>query len=141
MKKKIAALLLIVIGVPVLIAAALVYEQENAAPYTVIGTLTFAPWHAVTPGVTVVSVSPSLSPSPGPLTWQEPNGQNGYSNYTVDAFVIVNFKGNFAFTPGVIGFPTGFMAGDTVKLSGDISYDENSQLYSINVTSISHYAP
>jgi hypothetical protein len=43
MKKKIAARLLIVIGVSVLIAAALVYEQEHAAPYTVIGTLTFAP--------------------------------------------------------------------------------------------------
>jgi hypothetical protein len=119
-------------------------SQQQTNTYTVIGNLTYAPWSAINPGISVTSVSPSLSPYPSNLTWSIPNGQGASYNYTVDAFIFVSFTGNFTFppdSPAGIGFPTGFEENDMVKLSGEISFNPTSQDYFMNVTNISHYNP
>jgi hypothetical protein len=93
------------------------------------------------PGVSVISVSPSLSPSPSARTFLQPDGQGGTLNATVNAFVFIKFTGKFSIPPisSAPGFPIGFAQGDVVKLSGNISYETSYQAYVMEVTSISNY--
>jgi hypothetical protein len=145
MKKKIFVIVLVAVLV-VSISLIVLYSQnqnepQQASPYTVIGTLSYAPGNAIMPGVSVISVSPSLSPSPSARTFLQPNGQGGTLNATVNAFIFIKFTGKFSI-PTIStapGFPTGFAQGDVVKLSGNISYETSYQAYVMNVTSISHY--
>jgi hypothetical protein len=86
-------------------------------------------------------VTPALSSSPNAITFSEPDGHGGTINHTVDAFIYVNFVGQFSFppnSPAGIGFPTGFTEGDLVKLSGNITYETTYQAYVMNATSITH---
>jgi hypothetical protein len=108
-------LLLAVVGV-VVAYYALNNASENSSSYTVIGTLTFAPTGAAYVGVTVRSITPSLSPSP------------------IGSFMFLIFSGQTS--RGT--FPTGFAAGNVVELSGNISLDTHSQTYVMNLTSITH---
>jgi hypothetical protein len=89
--------------------------SENSS-YTVTGTLTYAPASAAYVGVTVESITPSLSPSP------------------VGSFMLLIFSGQ---TSGAT-LPVGFVAADVVELSGTISFDAHSQTYVMNVTRIAH---
>ena len=95
------------------------YESNKASEnssYTVVGTLTYAPASAAYVGVTVESITPSLSPSP------------------VGSFMFLVFSGQ---TSGAT-LPVGFVAADVVELSGTISFDAHSQTYVMNVTRITH---
>ena len=146
-KKLFAIVLAAVLALSIGISAILYFQnqknqQQEADTYTVIGTLTYAPWHAINPGISATNVTPTLSPYPSNLTFSEPNGQGGTNNYTVDYFIFVTFTGKFTYptnSPAPIGFPTGFAEGDTVKLSGEISFNPAYQGYWMNVTSIVHY--
>jgi hypothetical protein len=108
-------LILAVVGV-VVAYYTLNNTSEKSSNYTVTGTLTFAPTSAAYVGVTVRSVTPSLSPSP------------------VDSFMFVIFSSQTS--RGT--FPTEFAAGNVVELSGNISLDIHSQSYVMKVTSITH---
>jgi len=119
LNKKIVAALLIVLCISVAIVAVLYYGNLNRqASYTVEGTLTYAPWHAVTPGITVSSVTPMLSPMPSSLTWLEPKGQGGGFNYTVDAFMEVNFNGNLICLKGFRFSPLGLARATSLSFQG-----------------------
>jgi hypothetical protein len=102
------------------IVGVVVYYVSNKASenssYTVTGTLTYAPASAAYVGVTVESITPSLSPSP------------------VGSFMFLIFNGQTSRAT----FPAGFAAGDVIELSGKISFDTDSQTYVMNVTSITH---
>jgi hypothetical protein len=116
-RSSVAAALLLFAFVGVVVAYyTLNNASENGSSYTVIGTLTFAPLGAAYVGVTVRSITPSLSPSP------------------VGSFMFLIFSGQAS--RGT--FPTGFAAGNVVELSGKISLDTHSQTYVMNVTSITH---
>jgi hypothetical protein len=108
-------LLLAVVGV-VVAYYTLNNASEESSSYSVIGTLTFAPTGAAYVGVTVRSITPSLSPSP------------------IGSFMFLIFSGQTS--RGT--FPTGFAAGNVVELSGKISLDTHSQTYVMNLTSIAH---
>jgi hypothetical protein len=114
--------LLVVAGLLILaVLGAVVYyastkAPENSSSYTVIGSLTYAPTHAIYVGVTVESISPSLSPSP------------------IGSFMFLIFSGQTSRAT----FPVGFAAGDMAELSGKINFDTNSQTYTMNVTRIVH---
>jgi hypothetical protein len=109
-------LLLTVVGVVVAYYTLNNASENSSSSYTVIGTLTFAPTGAAYVGVTVRSITPSLSPSP------------------VGSFMFLIFSGQTSRG----SFPTGFAAGNVVELSGKISLDTHSQTYVMNLTSITH---
>ena len=102
------------------IVGVVVYYESNKASenssYTVIGTLTYAPASAAYVGVTVESITPSLSPSP------------------VGSFMFLIFNDQTS----RVTFPAGFAAGDVIELSGKISFNADSQTYVMNVTGITH---
>jgi hypothetical protein len=89
--------------------------HENS-DYTLFGTLTYANVSAVYVGVTAQSIAPNLFPS------------------SVGSFMFLIFSGQTSRTV----FPTGFVAGNVVELSGTISFDTHSQTYAMNVNSITH---
>jgi PKD repeat protein len=89
------------------------YGKSSGSGYTVIGTLSYAPVSAVYVGATVKSITPSLSPNP------------------VGSFMFLTFNGQMSAT-----FPAGFVVGDVVEISGNISFDTHSQTYVIDVTSM-----
>lgn len=146
MKKKVFVIVLVAVLVVSISLSVFLYFQNQNEPqqtgsYSVVGTLSYAPGNAIYPGVSVTSVSPSLSPFSSARTFSQPNGQGGTLNATVNAFIFLSFTGKFSI-PTIStapGFPTGFAQGDVVKLSGNISYETSYQAYVMNVTSISHY--
>jgi hypothetical protein len=137
-------ILVIVLAISTVFTVVLIHWNQNTAQqtgtYTVIGALNYAPGNAIYPGVSVTSVSPSLSPSPSARTFSQPDGRGGTLNATVNAFIFLSFSGKFSIPPisTAPDFPTGFAQGDVVKLSGNISYETSYQAYVMNVTSISH---
>lgn len=144
-KKVFAAALVAVLAVSISLVIILYSQSQQkppqTTPYTVTGTLTYAPGHAIYPGISAATVTPALSPSPSAITFSEPDEHGGTINRTVDAFIYVNFIGQFSFppnSPAGIGFPTGFAEGDVVKLSGNITYDPTYQAYVMNATGITH---
>ncbi len=146
-KKVIVSVLVAVLVVSISLSIVLYSQNQNepqqTSPYTVIGTLSYAPGNAIMPGVSVISVSPSLSPNPSARTFSQPNGQGGTLNATVNAFIFLSFTGKFSIPliSAAPGFPTGFAEGNVVKLSGSISYETSYQAYVMNVTSITHNVP
>lgn len=144
MNKKALATVLVAVLVVSISLGVILYVQNNnnqqqAGPFTVIGTLNYAPGNAIFPGISVRSVSPSLSPSPSSITVAQPVEQGVTINYTVNAFIFLRFTGKFTFPPNSYDdFPLGFAQGDAVKLSGSISYKEHA--YFMNVTKIAHYS-
>lgn len=107
--------------------------------YTIIGTLAYAPGHAIYTGISASNVTPEVSPLPSTKAFTE-NGEND----TVAAFVFLNFQGDLYYpansTNFEIDFPTGFTQGNMVKITGEMSYNPTFQAYVMNVTSISHYS-
>jgi hypothetical protein len=111
-------------------------EIRQMNSYSIVGTLNFAPDHAIYPGISAVSVSPNVSPEPKARTFTEANG----SNETVASFVFLNFSSKFTFPSNSTGYyPQGFVQGDVAKVSGEMSYDNTLQGYVMNVTYITHY--
>ncbi len=142
MNKKIAAIVLaivlaVAIGISVFLYVENQKEPQQQGTFTIIGTLAYAPGHAIYRGISVTNVTPSVSPYPRNLTFTEVNGVN----YTVSSFVYLNFSNKFSFpTNGfAIDYPVGFAQGDLVKLSGEMSFNPTFQGYFMNVTSIVHY--
>ena len=140
--KKIAAIMLAIIlalfiGISVFIYVQNQKESQQQATFTIIGTLTYAPGHAIYRGISITNITPSVSPNPTNLTFTEANGVN----YTVSSFVYLNFSNKFTFpTNGfAIDYPIGFAQGDRVKISGEMSFNPTYQGYFMNVTSIVHY--
>jgi hypothetical protein len=145
MNRKVFAAALVVILTVSISLGIILYSQnqqtQQKSLYTVTGTLTYAPGHAIFPGISSTTVTPALSSSPNAITFSEPDGHGGTINHTVDAFLYVNFVGQFSFppnSPAGIGFPTGFTEGDLVKLSGNITYETTYQAYVMNATRITH---
>jgi hypothetical protein len=143
MNRKVFAAALVVILTVSISLGIILYSQnqqtQQKSLYTVTGTLTYAPGHAIFPGISSTTVTPALSSSPNAITFSEPDGHGGTINHTVDAFIYVNFVGQFSFppnSPAGIGFPTGFTEGDLVKLSGNITYETTYQAYVMNATRI-----
>ena len=127
-------------------------QPQQTNPYTVTGTLSYAPGHAIYLGISASSITPPVSPQPSARsfvepTFTEPNGQTvGGHNDTVASFIFLNFSGKFTFPPnsgnekgGFINYPVGFAQGDIVEVSGQMSYSTFYQAYLMNVTSITHY--
>jgi hypothetical protein len=147
MNRKIFVIALVAVLVVSIILGTIVYfqdqsESQQASAYTVIGTLRYQPGPGIFPGVSMNSSNPILSPSPHTVSFSMPDGQGGTYNYTVNAFIHLNFIGKLTLPRDLPGaYPTGFHEWDTVKLSGDIDYNPANQVYTMNVTSIAHQAP
>ena len=139
-KKLLAVGLVVVLAVTIGVAAFVFFQNQQTGTYTIIGTLQYAPGHAVVPGISAESVTPSVSPEPNNITFTEADK----SNYTVTSFIKLNFSDKFTFsfsdTTG-IDYPAGFEQKDVVKVSGEMSYESFYGAYVMNVTSITHYSP
>jgi hypothetical protein len=142
-KKGLAISLVVVLAVFIGVAAFAYFQNQQTGTYTIIGTLQYAPGHAVVPGISAESVTPSVSPEPNNITFTEANG----INYTVTSFVKLDFSDKFTFSstdPTGIDYPAGFEQKDVVKVSGEMSYQFipfAGYSYVMNVTSITHYNP
>jgi hypothetical protein len=86
--------------------------------YTVVGTLTYEDVSAIYAGIQVENVSPSFSPN------------------LIGSFMFLAFNGTLGST-----FPAGFTSGNAVTVHGAINLDEHSQIYVLNVTSITLEQP
>ena len=51
-------------------------EPQQTSPYTVIGTLSYAPGHAIYPGISATSITPNVSPEPSTRTFIDMGGEN-----------------------------------------------------------------
>ncbi len=113
-------------------------SNQQAGTYTIVGTLRYAPGHAVWRGISVTSITPGVSPEPSNVTFTEANGVN----YTVASFVYLNFSNKFTFPQNGSGidYPVGFGEGEAVKVSGQMGYSTVREWYTMNVTSITHYS-
>jgi hypothetical protein len=140
-KKMLAIGISAVLIVSIAVATAVYFQKQGetqVVTYTIIGTLNYAPGHAVFPGISATSIIPSVSPKPSNITFTEPDG----ANYTVASFVSLSFPRTFNFPPNGYGidFPVGFSEGDLVRVSGVMSYSTMYDWYVMNVTSITHYS-
>ncbi len=144
MNKKIAVIVVVAI-LAVSIAAGLgfYYMNSNEAQqgtYIIIGTLAYAPGHAIHLGISATSISPNISHAPTTRTFIEPTGLND----SVASFVFLNFQPDLYYpansTSLKIDFPTGYNQSNTVTVTGQMSYNTSFQAYVMNVTSISQYS-
>ncbi len=142
-RKELAICLVAVLAASIGVVAAEIYFQ-NKGTYTIIGTLSYAPGHAIYLGISAQKIIPTISPKPINSTFTEADG----TNYTVASFVFLDFSDKFTFPPnsgnakyGYDNYPVGFAPGDTVKVSGKMTYSEFHESYVMNVVSISHYSP
>jgi hypothetical protein len=140
-KKGLAISLVVVLAVFIGVAAFAYFQNQQTGTYTIIGTLQFAPGHAIEPGISATSIRPSVSPWPSNITFHDV----GFDE-SATSFVYLHFSDKFTYTPGTVpAFPEGFGGGMVVQVSGELGYnfDNYSQTgrYVMNVTSITHYTP
>ena len=138
MNMKVISIALVAVLVVSIILGVFLFSQnqgkQQTDTYTIVGTLNYAPGHAIYRGISVIDITPSVSPKPSNITFTEANEVN----YTVASFVFLNFSNKFIFPQNGFGidYPVGFAEGDVVKVSGEMSYDNVYQGYAMNVTSI-----
>ena len=150
MNKKIVAIIVVAI-LAVSIGLGIVFYsmnvnkvQQQQGTYVIIGTLAYAPGHAIYPGISVSSIDPTVSPLPSSRTFIEPMPSGPGLNETVSSFVFLNFQPDLYHPANSIDvhidFPTGFDQGNVVKITGEMSYNTNFQAYVMNATNISPYS-
>ena len=139
-KKMFAIGLLAVLVVSIGIGFIINFQNQGNQPtdsYIIVGTLNYAPGHAIYPGISATSITPNVSPEPSTRTFTEANG----TNKTVASFVFLYFSDKFMFSSNSVdNYPVDFVQGDVVKVSGEMSYDDVYQGYVMNVTNIAHYS-
>jgi hypothetical protein len=97
--------------------------------------LTYAPGHAIYPGISATSINPAVSPEPSTRTFIDVGGEND----TATSFIFLNFSNQFSFPQNSVGdYPVGFVQGDVVNVSGEMTYETSYQAYVMNVTNITH---
>jgi len=141
MKKRTTALVLIsILAISIATGIALYSASKNKpsqqwGAYTIIGSLAYAPGHAIYTGISATKITPNLSPSPTTRSFTD-NGEND----TVDSFVFLNFQPDLYYPANLThfnsDFPTGFNEGSVVEVAGQMGYSMSSQAYVMNVTSI-----
>jgi hypothetical protein len=135
LNKKIFAIILVTILAISIAVGVVLYsanqKEPRQGPDTIIGTLAYAPGHAIQPGISATSITPSVSPAPTTRTFIDVGGQND----SVASFVFLNFN---AFTSGSSlpgDFPAGFNGyNGLVEVTGQMSYNPNYSAYVMNVS-------
>jgi hypothetical protein len=138
-KKLFAVGLIVVLAVSIGVVAFVFFQNQQIGTYTIIGTLQYEPGHAIVPGISAKSITPSVSPWPSNITFHDV----GFDE-SATSFVYLHFSDKFTYTPGTVpAFPEGFGGGMVVKVSGEMSYGTffKDGSYIMNVTSIAHYSP
>ena len=144
MNKKILAVGLIVILAASIAIVTVTYFQKqsnheakeaNTYAYTIEGTLCLFPSGVSIPGISATNIFPSVSPWPLNITvTNEGLGFPEVVNITVPSFIFLTFPS----AADKISFPVGFESGDTVKISGQMTYNLYYESYYMIATSIIH---
>jgi len=134
-----------VLAVAIAVGTLIYFQNQTMASqpgsYTITGTLSYAPGHAIYPGISATTITPPVSPQPSTRTFTEVTGQKEevasfvFLNFPVEFFPPASFPSNFT-----VGFPAGYDQNQPVKVTGEMSYEKAYQAYVLNVTSIIHVA-
>ena len=143
MNKKILAVGLIVILAVSIGFVTVTYFQEKtkhqANTYTVEGTLCLASDDFFVPCISATTITPSVSPWPGNISIIADWGPPGILNETIGTVSSAIFL-TFSHSVPKSSFPVSFEQGDTVKISGQMTYNATYNAYYMTVTSITHIA-
>ena len=144
-KKLLTVGLIVILAVSIGIATTIYFQEQSnheakeANTYTIEGTLVYLPESLIVPGISVTTITPSVSPWPGNITFTNTGVPPPYSiNATAYSFIYLQFSNKFKI--GGNDFPVGFNQDNVVRISGQMSYSTFYGAYVMNATTITHIA-